>query len=151
MKKRLKIILFIVLGIVLLFNYFALIDTPLYPGHLTLSINNNTFSAISGATLLYEVPNITLELPDIKPFERVIIIPPYDICGKPLKTRIFLNHDGKSGQIVGEFYSIYGDRSNSDVRQTGWATIHKNKIDDCSTDYKPYFRIIDMNTIKIAK
>ncbi len=151
MKKRLKLVLFIVIGVTLLLGYLALIDGPTYPGHLTLDINNTTHSTISGATLLYEVPNISLELPDIKPFERVIIIPPYDICGKPLKTRIFLNYDGKSAEIVGEFYSIYGDRFNADVRQTGWATIHKDKIDNCSTDYKPYFRIIDMNTIKIAK
>ena len=115
------------------------------PGQLTLDLNNATFSTISGATLEYVNAEAILELPDIKPFERVIIIPPDDICGKPMETPVIIKHNGNSEVILGEFHSLYGDKYHKDLCQMGKATFFYKKIKTSAFHIKPYFRIIDMN------
>lgn len=125
--------------------YLMLTGTPRYDGQLTLDINNTTFSVISGASLEYEETGTILPLPDIKPFERVIIIPPYDICGKPMQTRLFINYQGSRFTILSEYHSLYGAKYDTNLAQSGYATFYRDKIKEGMFSFKPYFRIIDMN------
>lgn len=152
MKKK----IITLLGIALIFFYSWSIRTPQYKGQLTLDLNNTTFTTIHGAMIEYEAINKVIKLPDIKPLERLIVIPPYDICGKPLKTRLFISYNGDTEQIVGEYYSSYGAKYNTDISQIGRAKFYNSKIiiptfkswvdlRRCF-NFKPYFRIINMNT-----
>lgn len=151
MKKKILRLFLIILLFILILSYFWIIRTPLRPGQLTLDLNNATFSTISGATLEYVNADVVLQLPDIKPFERVIIIPPDDICGKAMKTPVIIKYNENCAMILGEFHSLYGDKYNTDVVQVADAKFYCDKIKVPFIGLfhiKPYFRIIDMNKEK---
>ena len=145
MKKLIKRMLVFVL---LCFVYCWIITPPTYEGKLTIDLNNTTLETLHGITLEYESANKEVEIVDIRPLERVIVIPPNDVCEKPMKTRIFIKYNDMRKEIIGEYYSIFDDLHNQDVKQYAKAKIYENRIAVPlygSIFLKPYIRIIDMN------
>ncbi len=153
---KFKKIVILLISVLTFGVYLAVISTPLYPGRLTVDINNTTLKTISGAVLEFEAADNTVVLPDIKPFERIILKAPSRIAEKPLKTRVFLNYNNQKAEILGEYHALNGDKYNGDVSQFAKAKIHANSITASTTssvfsiipylNLKPYIRTIDMDT-----
>ena len=152
---KLKKIIVCALFVLVLALYFKAISTPLYPGRLTVDINNTTLMTISNAVLEFESANNTLVLPDIKPLERIIIVAPSKIAERPLNTRVFLNYNDQRTEILGEYHALNGDKYNNDTCQFAKAILHNKSISSSTssgifginayTNIKPYMRIIDMD------
>ena len=130
----------------------------MYEGRLTIDINNTTFTTISGATLEYELIDKVVKLPQIKPLERLIVIAPTGVSDKPLKTRVFINYNGESKEILGEYYTLSGNKYNTDIMQCTKIKIkHKGIVVQRNNMFnvksyinlKPYLRIIDMDSIDV--
>ena len=153
---KFKKIVILLISVLTFGVYLAVISTPLYPGRLTIDINNTTLKTIRGAVLEFEAANSTVILPDIKPFERIIVKAPSKIAEKPLKTRVFLNYNNQRTEILGEYHALNGDKYNKDVSQFAKAKIHADYIIASTSssffsiipyiNLKPYIRTIDMDT-----
>lgn len=133
---------------------------PTYPGRLSLDVSNNTWDTISGLKLTYSNSNKIVELPDIKPQERLIILAPSDVYDKPTSSTIFLNYNNQQYTLIGEYHSVNGGKYNLDVIQCAKVIVKENKINILENqevsfikqfNIKPYFRVIDLETVSDAK
>lgn len=154
-NKMKKVVIFAMV-IIIATLYFSFTSMPTYEGQLSIDISNTTFKTVKDVTIEYEESNKIVQLPDIKPLERVIIILPDDIYDNPLKTRVFINYNGEKEELLGEYHSLSGAKYNTDVIQYARVSL-KNKgvkiLDNGLIDikryfnFKPYFRVIDLNNV----
>lgn len=149
--KRIIVVALFVLLVVAYFNYT---EMPTYKGQLSLDINNCTFKALTNISIEYEGSEKKVVLPEIKPFERVIVIAPNDIFDKPTKTRVFINYNGRTTELLGEYHSLNNAKYETDISQYARVRLYRNRakvlnkglIDIRSyINLKPYFRVVDLN------
>lgn len=156
-KSFIKIVLlliFIVFGII----YFTHTDMPTYNGRLSLDLNNCTGQIIKDAFIEYEGSEKKIYLPEIKPYERVIVIAPNDIFDKPTRTSVYISYKGEKKVALGEYHSLNNDKYNADVAQYTRIKFYKNSVKvlrkglfdiRSSLNIKPYSRVIDINKEKV--
>lgn len=151
-----KVVLLLIV-IVLGFMYFRHTDMPTYSGRLSFDLNNCTGQNIRDAFIEYEGAGTKVYLPEIKPFERVIVIAPKDIFDKPTRSIVYINYNGKKEVALGEYHSLTNDKYNADVAQYARIRFYKNRAKVLNKglldirsyiNFKPYFRVIDMNVEK---
>lgn len=149
--KRLLIIALLVLVAVKYFNYT---EMPTYKGQLSFDLNNCTSKTLTDIFIEYEGFEGKIALPEIKPYERIIVIAPNDIFDTPRKTRVFIHYKDKRSELLGEYYSINNAKYDTDIAQYARVKFYKNSakvlfkgIFDIrsSINIKPYSRVVDMN------
>lgn len=153
-KKYVLVVLVVSLLLILFICYLFKFRLPTYPGRLSIDLCNNTWNTISGVTLTYSDSDKIVELPDIRPQERLIVLAPSDIYDVPTKSTIFLNYNYQQYTLLNEYHSINGGKYNLDVIQCAKVTFKNNRIDIFDTarinfikqfSIKPYLRIVDLN------
>ena len=143
MKKTISIIA----GIIVVFLYLSKIYTPSYDGRLTIDIRNNTWTPICDIYLTYADSETTVEIPDIRPQERLVILPRPDDVSVPV-TKLYLHYNNQVYELMNAYRPI--------VNNGVIITFGKNSVDiyDMSYQfldniyksiyYKPIFRIFDL-------
>lgn len=148
--KKIFIIILVILVAAVYFNYTKM---PTFKGELSLDLNNCTHNTLTGVFIEYEGSDKKVILPEIKPFERIIVIPPNDIFDTPRKTRIFINYNNKKSELLGEYYSRNNAKYDTDISQYARVKFYNSSakvlfkgIFDIGIriNIKPYFRVIKM-------
>lgn len=135
--------------------YFSRIMAPMYNGRLAIDLSNNTWQTIQGAAISFEHSDVMINLPNIYPQERIILLAPTNIFDRPIKTQVFVHLNGHQYVIMDEYHTLVGDKYHQDLPQVTQATIKNNEI---ITSYnglfnlgfkiKPYFRVVDLGLNK---
>ena len=154
-KRKIYVIIGIIVFVISCFCYFSWTSTPLRTGRLVVDLYNNTWEPIRDATITYEKADVVISVPEIRPQERIILITPSNVFDKPLKTQVFINHNGQQYTLLGEYHTLSGDRYNADVQQSVRASFWKKEVKITKLDgflnfkgslnVKPYFRIFDLD------
>lgn len=145
-----KFIIKLIYGIVILFFvifYFLSTFPPYYDARLTLEIDNRTWNSIEGAYISYENSDIKVEIPQINPFEKIIILPQYNDVDT-LKTKVYITYNNEKHLLIEEYrkqaqysarviYTFKGLKCIDDS-YGGIPLLRELRI-------KPYFRVFDLD------
>ena len=147
-------ILIISLAVLIAIVYFHYTEMPTYKGQLSLDLNNCTHKTLTDVFIEYEGSDKKIFLPEIKPYERVIVIAPNDIFDKPIKTRVFIHYNNRRTELLGEYYSLNNISYETEIAQyarvkfynNSAKVLYKGLLDiRSSINIKPYFRVVDLN------
>ena len=150
-NKKLSILIVLIFVVITVGIYFKYTALPMFEGCLTIDINNTTFSQISGAIIEFGYSDKIINLPDIRPLERIIVVVP-TMFDKPVKTQVYINYYGEKTEVLGEYHSLAGNKYNTDIKQytrikftTKKIVVLKKGILDLKSRFnlKPYFRIYE--------
>lgn len=125
--------------------YCAWTYTPFYDGKVSIDIRNSTWKTISGIKLRFELTDIILELPELRPQERIIVVPQPKNLNLPV-TKLFISYNDQEKVLINE----YRPNTNNGAIVTfkrGEFTIGENSYNLSILDnlyYKPYSRVIEL-------
>ena len=74
--------------------------TPLYNERLTLDLRNNTFDTLKDIKISYGSSNTVVNVPDLKPFERIIVIPKRE---EVPETSVLITYNGEIKKIIDKY------------------------------------------------
>ena len=140
--KSISTIVLLALVAVIYFNYT---EMPIYTGQLSLDLNNCTHKTLTDIFIEFEGIDKKFALPEVRPFERIIVIAPNDVFDEPRKTRIFIYYNNKKSELLGEYHSRNNAKYDTDIAQYARVKFYNNSA---KVLYKGFFDIRSNINIK---
>lgn len=96
-RKKMIIILVFIISFVTIVYAIIQCYTPLYNERLTLDLRNNTFDTLKDIKISYGSSNTVVNVPDLKPFERIIVIPKRE---EVPETSVLITYNGEIKKLL---------------------------------------------------